>query len=174
LNATPRHAMTGALTRRMIGIGLGAAAVIAADQLTKQVALEHLANGPKHILGPLSFELGFNTGGAFSLGSDFSGAIILGAIAALFVIGSMTRRFVGKTATVAFALVFGGALSNLGDRIFRGRHGAVVDFVHLGFWPTFNVADSAITVGCVLLVVLFWRGAFRTEGGVRVSGEAHK
>jgi signal peptidase II len=50
-------------------------------------------------------------------------------------------------------LILGGALGNLSDRLFRGDHGAVVDFVALHFWPTFNVADASIVVGCGLLLV---------------------
>ena len=59
---------------------------------------------------------------------------------------------------VAAGLVAGGALGNLGDRAFRGDdgflHGAVVDFIDLQWWPIFNVADSAIVVGGILLVVV--------------------
>ena len=57
---------------------------------------------------------------------------------------------------VALSLVLGGALGNLIDRIFRSPgflRGAVVDFVHVGQFPTFNVADSAITIGAVLIVI---------------------
>jgi signal peptidase II len=51
----------------------------------------------------------------------------------------------------------GGALGNLCDRFFRDDHGAVVDFVALHFWPTFNVADACIVVGCVLLAISLLR-----------------
>ena len=50
-------------------------------------------------------------------------------------------------------LILGGALGNLSDRFFRGQHGAVVDYVDFHFFPSFNVADSCITVGCILLVL---------------------
>ena len=54
--------------------------------------------------------------------------------------------------------MLGGALGNLADRLFRGHHGEVVDFLTFTHWPTFNVADAAITVGVVLLLaVLLWR-----------------
>ena len=58
---------------------------------------------------------------------------------------------------VGLGLVLGGAVGNLADRLVRGHHGDVVDFVTLTHWPTFNVADSAITVGVVLLLVLQFR-----------------
>ncbi|HEX7167995.1 MAG TPA: signal peptidase II, partial [Acidimicrobiales bacterium] len=54
-------------------------------------------------------------------------------------------------------LVLGGAVGNLADRLFRDHGGAVVDFVDLQWWPVFNVADIAISVGAVLLVVVGWR-----------------
>ncbi|HUA94033.1 MAG TPA: signal peptidase II, partial [Acidimicrobiales bacterium] len=66
---------------------------------------------------------------------------------------------------VAVGLVLGGALGNLSDRAFRGHHGDVVDFVTLTHWPTFNVADACITVGVVLLVVLYWREPAPREPG---------
>ena len=50
-------------------------------------------------------------------------------------------------------MILGGALGNLSDRLFRGRGGAVVDFVHLGFWPTFNLADASIVIGTVVLLL---------------------
>ena len=80
----------------------------------------------------------------------------------LFVVG----RSVDRTAVaVALGLVLGGAVGNLVDRVFRspgfGR-GSVIDFVDLRWWPVFNVADAAITVGCVLLVLLSF-GHARTE-----------
>ena len=65
---------------------------------------------------------------------------------------------------VALSLVLGGAIGNLIDRIFRSPgflRGAVVDFVHVGEWPTFNVADSAITIGAILVVVWSVRASAR-------------
>jgi len=67
---------------------------------------------------------------------------------------------------VGFGLVLGGALGNLADRIFRAPrflHGEVVDFVSVGAWPTFNVADSAITVGAILVIWFAWRAEREPE-----------
>ena len=58
---------------------------------------------------------------------------------------------------MALGLLLGGALGNLTDRLFRGHHGAVVDFITLTHWPTFNVADSSITIGAVLVIVFSLR-----------------
>lgn len=55
--------------------------------------------------------------------------------------------------SIAFGLILGGALGNLSDRLFRGHHGEVVDFITLTHWPTFNVADSSITIGVVLVIL---------------------
>ena len=60
---------------------------------------------------------------------------------------------------VALGLVLGVAFGNMADRVFRAPgflDGGVVDFVDVGFWPVFNVADSAITVGCLLLLFSSW------------------
>ena len=54
-------------------------------------------------------------------------------------------------------MIMGGALGNLGDRLFRGNGGSVVDFIHTTFWPTFNVADSAVVCGCVTVFFVYWR-----------------
>jgi signal peptidase II len=70
---------------------------------------------------------------------------------------------------LALGLVLGGALGNLTDRVVRGHHGAVVDFVALHFWPTFNVADSCIVVGVLLAVALSW-GDERGRSRRRPSG----
>jgi signal peptidase II len=70
--------------------------------------------------------------------------------------------------------VIGGALGNLSDRVFRSHHGAVVDFIALHFWPTFNVADSCVVVGSILLVLLLWRSQPATGpplAGEPVAGE---
>jgi len=75
-------------------------------------------------------------------------------VVVLFVVGRSVDR---RSVAVALGLVLGGALGNLADRVFRapgfGR-GSVIDFVDLRWWPVFNVADAAITCGCVLLVLL--------------------
>jgi signal peptidase II len=74
----------------------------------------------------------------------------------MVVTGSATEK---APVAVALGLVLGGAFGNVGDRIFRSPgflRGAVVDFVDVGFWPVFNLADSAITCGCILLLLTTW------------------
>lgn len=130
-----------------------AALVVAVDQITKSLAEAHVRH-PVHLLGPLGLAVGYNTGSAFSLFTgDTAVLIVLASLitVALVVVATRVRR---TGTAVALGLVLGGALGNLADRLFRGHHGAVVDFITLTHWPTFNVADAAITVGVVLLVAL--------------------
>lgn len=130
-----------------------AGAVIVADQLTKTWAVDHLATGPRHVLGPLDLILSYNTGVAFSIGSGMGPVIVaVVAIVAVAFLG-FARGAPGVTGVAGSGLVLGGALSNLGDRVFRSNHGAVIDFIHLPHWATFNVADSCIVVGIGVFLV---------------------
>jgi len=133
-------------------------AVVAADQLTKWWAVSRLGSGPIHVIGTLDLELSRNTGVSFSL---FQGkAFVLVPVAAVLVVVLTVMAWRAPTAgrAAVFGLILGGALGNLADRFFRGDHGAVVDFVALHFWPTFNVADASIVVGCILLLISLVRG----------------
>jgi signal peptidase II len=139
-----------------------AAGVVVVDQVTKSAAQAHL-RAPVHLVGPFGFALGYNTGSAFSL---FTGApAVLGAVVALVAAALVwaARRAQRRSVAVALGLVLGGAIGNLADRVFRGHHGAVVDFITLSHWPTFNVADACITVGTIVLVVSLWRPARGSE-----------
>lgn len=130
--------------------------MVAADQVTKSLAEAHL-HRPVHVLGPLGLALGYNSGSAFSL---FTGdAPVLAVVAAVLVgvLGWLAWRARHTVVAVGLGLVVGGALGNLSDRLFRGHHGDVVDFITCTHWPTFNVADSCITVGVVVLIVGYWR-----------------
>lgn len=139
-----------------------AAIVAGVDQLTKAWAVVALADGPIEVIGDaVQFDLIRNRGGAFSLLS-FDGVTPLLAVAAIAL--SLWLVYLGHREDDAWlvfglALVLGGALGNLADRLFRDPgvlEGAVVDFVDVGAWPTFNLADAAITVGVVLLVLRGW------------------
>lgn len=134
--------------------------VCAADQATKLLALEHLRAGDIVLAPFFKFSLAFNTGAAFSFLASAGGwqnLFFVGiAIVVSIVILIMIRRLGSSDVQVAVALtlVLGGALGNLIDRM---RLGYVVDFIDVHYqswhWPTFNVADSAITVGAILLVL---------------------
>lgn len=140
-----------------------AAAVVAVDQLTKVWAVAALSDGSVELIdGFLQLRLTRNPGAAFSSftgGGPFLGAVAAAvAIAIAFLLPQIEQRL----DRFALSLVMGGALGNFADRIFRGDgflDGAVVDFINFSFWPTFNAADSAISVGVVLMLlsVLFSR-----------------
>ena len=137
-----------------------AAAVIVVDQLTKAWALSALADGPTTLIGPLRLFLTRNTAGAFGLGGAAVPFLAVGALILVAVMASSGATTRSPVLALAVGLVLGGAVGNLLDRLFRGPgvlRGAVVDFIDLQFWPVFNVADMAITCGCVLLVLAGWR-----------------
>lgn len=136
-----------------------AAAIIVLDQISKWVILGTLQPGESRYVAPFfNWVLTFNTGAAFSFLSDAGGwqrwfftALALGV--SVWIV-TLLRRHVGEfRLSLALTLVLGGALGNVIDRI---RFGAVVDFIqwHVAgyYWPAFNVADSAITVGAILLI----------------------
>jgi signal peptidase II len=91
-----------------------------------------------------------NSGVAFGMLRGLGGVLVLAALVGLIAFAAIVVRDPSPLTAFAAALVAGGAAGNLIDRIFRP--GGVVDFVDFRFWPAFNVADSAITVGGVLLV----------------------
>jgi signal peptidase II len=133
-----------------------AAVVVAADQVTKSLAVAHL-HRPVHLVGPLGLDLGYNSGSAFSLFTGNAAALAVVAAVLVGVLGLLALRTRRLAVAAALGLVLGGAVGNLADRLVRGHHGDVVDFVTFTHWPTFNVADSAITVGVILLAVLLLR-----------------
>ncbi|HEY5272182.1 MAG TPA: signal peptidase II [Acidimicrobiales bacterium] len=134
-----------------------AVVVIAADQVTKDLAVHDLANGPVHVIGPFSFDLSYNTGVAFSIGSGIGLPIVLVVLSVVGIVIWTTRGLPSITGSIAVGLVLGGACGNLSDRLFRGEGGAVVDFIATSFWPTFNVADASIVIGALLLGISVWR-----------------
>ena len=133
------------------------AAIVAIDQLTKAWAVAALADGPIHVIGDtVEFELTRNGGGAFSRFQGMTPVLAVGAIIVTFVLFRVLRRTTDIWLVVALTLVLGGALGNLMDRFFRAPgflRGHVVDFVAVGWWPVFNVADSCVTIGAVLLIL---------------------
>ena len=138
-------------------------AVVVADQLTKQWVLNALSDGKVvKLFWTLQFNLVFNSGMAFSQGQGVGR--IIGVLAIFVVIGLlMSLRDAKVLATViGTGLLVGGATGNILDRLFRGggwMGGSVVDFIDLQWFPVFNVADSAVTVGAGFLIL----GAFMTR-----------
>ena len=141
--------------RRLLIAGI-VVAVVGLDQATKAWATSGLRDGPVSIIGStVEFQLARNTGSAFSLFQTVTPLLAVLAVGLVAILVRTLNRAEDLTVLVALALVLGGALGNVSDRLFRAPgflHGAVVDFIKVGSWPTFNVADSAITIGAVLLV----------------------
>ncbi len=138
-----------------------AAAVVALDQATKFAVEQLFSYGERLAVVPGLFDLTlvYNRGAAFSFLAQADGwqrwfFIGVGAAAAVFIVWLLARQGSQRLFAFSLALILGGAVGNVVDRIARGH---VVDFVLLHWqrfhWPAFNVADSAITVGAVLLVV---------------------
>lgn len=152
--------VAGVRSRRPVAVlTVTAMAVVVADQLAKAWALRALRGHAIHVVGSaVQLRLVRNTGSAFSLATGMAPLLAAVAVVLSIVVVAMGRRERDPWLVLALGLVLGGALGNLADRLFRDPgvlRGAVVDFIDLGPWPTFNIADAAITVGAVLLV---WRG----------------
>lgn len=151
----------GASTRPAWGLTAAVAVVVVAlDQLTKWWALEALADDPIELVGSLRLRLVFNEASAFSIGGGSAWGPIVSVVGLVVIAGLLwfLRSSSGRWSAVAVGLVAGGALGNLIDRAARSERGfmggGVVDFVDLGWWPVFNVADAAVVIGVILLVVL--------------------
>jgi signal peptidase II len=130
-------------------LGLAALAV-AVDQVTKALARDRLTDGDTDIAGPIRLHLTHNEGVAFGLFGGNAGTIVAVTLLAVVAIAAWLWWADPTTApAVGGALVAGGAAGNLIDRL---RLDAVTDFIDVGPWPTFNVADSAIVVGVALIV----------------------
>jgi signal peptidase II len=150
--------------------------VVALDQLGKWWAVEQLPNAPLHLIGDdIGFAVVRNTGSAFSLFQAFTPFLAVVAIVVAVILVRAVRRTRDTLMVVGLSLVLGGALGNLMDRLFRAPgllRGAVVDFVHVGDFPTFNVADSAITIGAILIVIWAIRADLRERREQRGGEDA--
>lgn len=148
--------------RRTLLPALVGAAVLGVDHLTKWWALNSLADGPIDVVGSLRLRLVFNRGASFGLGSRYAPFIALLAVVVVVVLLRIGREEQALWPRISLALVTAGALGNLLDRVFREGDGflggAVVDFIDVQFWPVWNVADMAISIGAVLLVLTGGRG----------------
>jgi signal peptidase II len=155
---------------RWFALALG---VVLADQATKALVLARFSLGERHELtGFFNMVLVYNKGAAFSFLSEAGGwqtpALVVFALVAIGLVGTFIVRSPGRTLLcTGLALILGGALGNLIDRL---RYGQVVDFLDFHaagwHWPAFNVADSAITVGAALLIL---EGFVNREGRARSS-----
>ncbi|WIM66959.1 signal peptidase II [Corynebacterium breve] len=164
--------------RRFVGLMVAVIIVVAAlDQLVKQIMLGWLEPGvPVPVIGDwFRFFLLFNPGAAFSMGQDSTWLIT--TIQLVFVVGVLIAapkvRYLGQA--VGLALLAGGALGNLCDRLFREPgfwFGHVVDYISVGSFAVFNLADAAITVGVIIFVASVMIEEPRAEKRAQAAGEA--
>lgn len=138
-----------------------AAGAYALDRITKAWAEASLADRPpiEVISGVLHLTYTTNSGGAFGLGQSAPWLFAAATIVVVGIIVVVSTRLTWVLTAVALGLVLGGALGNLTDRAIRGPGltGRVIDFVDVRVWPVFNVADSAVLIGAVLLAVSSFR-----------------
>jgi signal peptidase II len=157
VSASPRSLTAKASRSTVITVAV-AALVVLVDQLTKTWAVNSLGDGHDvDVVWTLRFHLTFNGGMAFSQGRGLGPVIGVIAIVVVVVLLLSLRRTGSAVAAVAVGLVVGGAAGNIIDRLFRSGRGflggEVVDFIDLQWWPVFNVADAAVVIGGVLLLV---------------------
>jgi signal peptidase II len=139
-------------TRQWTGLGLVALAAVGADQATKVLVSSQLALGDEvDVAGPLSIHHVQNSGIAFGLFSSATTLVIaLTAVAVAWMLAFFARSGARHPVLpVGLGLVVGGSVSNLADRV---RLGHVTDFLDVRFWPAFNLADTFIVVGVVVLL----------------------
>lgn len=145
--------------------------IVALDQVTKQLAEQWLQPyQPLPVVPGFNLTLVYNPGAAFSFLSDAGGwqrwFFTLFAAIVVVVLSIWMKRLPREQilSATSLALIIGGAIGNVIDRVIYGH---VIDFIDLyvgtWHWPAFNVADSAITVGVVLLLVDSWRGMRSTD-----------
>ena len=146
------------LRRRLRLLLAVAAVVLTLDLFTKVLAVRLLAPGqPVSIIGDtVTWTLVRNSGAAFSMATGYTWLLTLVASGVVVGIVWMGRRLVSPWWALGLGMILGGALGNLIDRFFRSPgplRGHVVDFLSIGWWPVFNVADAAVVSGAILLVL---------------------
>jgi len=135
------------------------AAAVGLDQWVKWLTIQHIPENTvleEPILGLFRLAHHRNTGAAWSMleGQTWFFLLVLGLFLVVLILMIRKKWFTKKAELLALAVILGGALGNAVDRIFRS--GEVVDMIKFHFWmdfPTFNVADICITLGCAFLMV---------------------
>lgn len=142
---------------------VAAVLLAAVDQVTKRWALAALEPGSCaqpdaciDLFAGVRLHLVFNTGAAFTTGSGFGPLLAVLAFVMIGVLLVMAAKRPDRRGAVLLGIIAGGAAGNLADRVFRADDGlfsgAVVDFIDLGWWPVFNIADVAIVVGVIAVI----------------------
>ncbi len=139
------------------------------DLVTKRLSAIHFVDRPIEIIpGVLTFTYGENPGAAFSMFQDGGTLLGVAALVAVGVILWSVRQPRPTLEVVGLGLIMGGAVGNLVDRIARGEgllDGHVIDWIQFPNFPVFNLADSGITVGVVLMIIAAWQASRQAERG---------
>lgn len=164
--------------RRVRLLVVVAAVILVVDIVTKVAAVRLLEPGePVSIIGEtVTWTLVRNSGAAFSMATGSTWILTLIATAVVMGIVWMGRRLVSPWWAIGLGMILGGALGNLVDRFFRWPgplRGHVVDFLSVGWWPVFNIADASVVCGAVLLVALSLFGYDFDIPGRRTSSDEH-
>lgn len=171
----PSVETTGPSRRVAVLLFITAAVIVAIDQVTKALIVSsYLREGEsRRVIGEvLSWTYQRNPGSAFGLFQHIPVLFTILATAIAVVIAVRAPRVHDRLTAFALGLVLGGAVGNLVDRIarspgvFRGR---VVDFIDFHWWPVFNVADSAVVIGAVLLLIASFRNERRAKADERAG-----
>ncbi len=128
------------------------------DTLSKWWARHALSAHDVHVAGPLWFRLTYNSGISFSLNRSSPALSAIVALVIVLVVLFVALRATPGLATIGLGLLLGGGASNEIDRLVRVPH-RVTDFISVGRFPVFNLADAAVTVGFVILAVAMLRGS---------------
>jgi signal peptidase II len=152
--------------------------VLIADAVSKAQVLARLPGHPpvRLLHGLVTLDLTFNAGAAFGVGTSYTAIIAVIVLGVIVYIIRTARRLRSLAWTIALGLLLGGAMGNLGDRLFREPgllRGRVVDWINLPHFPwTFNLADASITCAAVLIAVLALRGT-RIDGTTPAHAANH-
>jgi signal peptidase II len=178
--STAGEAEASAPRRRLRLLLAVAAVVLVLDIVTKVLAVKLLIPGqPVPIIGDtVTWTLVRNSGAAFSMATGYTWMLTLIATGVVVGICWMGRRLVSPWWAIGLGMILGGATGNLVDRFFRSPgplQGHVVDFLSVGWWPVFNVADPSVVGGAILLVTLSAMGYdFDTVGRRRAGDDAER
>ncbi len=178
--STAGEAEAPAPRRRLRLLLAVAAVVLVLDIVTKVLAVKLLIPGqPVPIIGDtVTWTLVRNSGAAFSMATGYTWMLTLIATGVVVGIFWMGRRLVSPWWAIGLGMILGGATGNLVDRFFRSPgplQGHVVDFLSIGWWPVFNVADPSVVGGAILLVTLSAMGYdFDTVGRRRAGDDSER
>lgn len=166
-NPAPHYFRRGPVVMLVI-----AALIVAVDQIAKVLAVANLEDSrPIELIGDtVRLVLLRNPGAAFSMGTEFT--VVLSIVATVVVAGLLwfSRRVHSRWWAWGLGLILGGAAGNLVDRYFRAPgilQGHVVDYMAVGWWPVFNVADASLVTGVIVVAVAVFRNV--DFDGSRVS-----